>query len=63
MTVMQIKAYNEGVRAAGQTMQISVSKSDYIMEILNNANWEHARIVLESFVRGFADAVEMDTKA
>ena len=63
MTVMQIKAYNEGVVTAKETMQISVSKSDYIMEILNNANWECARIALESFVRGFNDAVAVDTKA
>lgn len=40
-------------------MQISVLKSDYIMEILNNANWEYARIALELFIRGFNDAVEV----
>ena len=57
--VMQTKAYDEGVRIARETMQISVLKSDYIMEILNNANWECARIALESFVRGFNDAVEV----
>lgn len=56
---MQTKAYDEGVRIAMETMQISVLKSDYIMEILNNANWECARIALKSFVRGFNDAVEV----
>ena len=60
MTVVQTKAYNEGFRIAMQTMQISVCNSEYIMEILNNANWEHARMALESFVRGFNDAVAMD---
>ena len=60
---MQTKAYNEGVRVASHTMQISVCNSDYIMEILNNANWECARIALESFVRGFNDAVAVDTQA
>ena len=60
---MQTKAYNEGVRVASQSMQISVCNSDYIMEILNNANWERARIALESFVRGFNDAMAMDIQA
>lgn len=45
-----------------QTMQISVCNSEYIVEILNNANCEHARIALESFVRGFNDAVAMDVQ-
>ena len=60
---MQTKAYNEGVRIANQSMQISVCNSDYIMEILNNANWECARVALESFIRGFNDAMAMDIQA
>ena len=60
---MQTKAYNEGVRVASQSMQISVCNSDYMMEILNNANWEHARIALESFVRGFNDVTGVEAKA
>ena len=59
---MQTKAYKEGVRVASHTMQISVCNSDYIMEILNNANWEYARMALESFVRGFNDAMAMDIR-
>ena len=60
---MQKKAYNEGVSVAMQTMQISVCNSEYIVEILNNANWECARVALESFVRGFNDVVAMDIPA
>lgn len=60
---MQTKVYNEGVRVANQSMQISVCNSEYIMEILNNANWEDARMTLESFVRGFNDVLAMEGKA
>lgn len=62
MTVAQAKAYNEGIRIATQTQQISVCDSEYILDIIKGSDWDHARIALESFVRGFNDAVAMDVQ-